>query len=161
MRDNFARILLTLAASRFSEDDLYAFFKEIESRGAVRTIDLIVNLRENRAFEGAHSFRSKASKIRPPKSTNRKKIAANVESILIDSAGLQKKDAIKILKAELERRYGETLDWPSTNKVAFDLWVSRLVDQISPSELMHIATQVRNDLVHGRKSMSDWPLSDD
>lgn len=160
MRDNSVRILLTLAASRFNENDLYAFFREVERRGAVRTTDLIVDLRAGRAFDGDRSIRSKPSKLRPPKSTNRKKIAADVEAVLVDSAGLQKKDAIRILQAELERRYGENSEWPSTNKVAFDLWVSRLVDQISPSELMHIATQVRNDLVHGRRSISDWPLSD-
>ena len=84
-------------------------------------------------------------------------IIDKVETLLVGDAGLAKSMAGTLLYNELSRR-GRFGDLPIPTKIAFRLWLARLLDTVPQSEVLHAATKIRNGLVHGSETGSDWPL---
>ena len=158
MTNAIAKILLELTASDHSASELRQFFSFVEQEGARSLINRIQHLREHPALDA--DIRSNPSRSGRTSTEKRNlEVARDVEALLLGSANLTKSHATDILLSELLKRY-PAKELPSHNKVAFQTWVSRLADSISPSELLHISSRIRNDIVHGNKRVSDWPIGD-
>lgn len=157
-RDPREWLILTLAASGLSEADLYHALKLVEQDGARNTVRHIEQIRRS-AIDG-RGFRS-ITDIRRRTSTERRNrdVAREVEGLLTQSAGLTKNEAASILETEFLNLHPD-ISLPSRNKVALQTWLIRLADVVPPSELLHVSTKIRNQIVHGERTVSDWPIGD-
>ena len=153
-----ARLILHLAASEFSSAEIRGALKSIERIGLSE-----VNRRIEQARGVALGIETTASLVRGVGHDDRFKehatVISNIEQLLLEAAGMSKAEASKVLYSELVRELGREYYLPTPNKIAFRLWMARLLDQVPAGEVMHIASRIRNEVVHGRRSMSDWPLA--
>lgn len=81
--------------------------------------------------------------------------------MLIDEAGLTKRHAMELIRNSIEGRSdisGQSADskLPEFGRLSFVDWIDRVSRTVSQSELLHVATKLRNELVH--TGTTDWPL---
>ena len=150
-----AKIILMLAATDLTSSEIRLFLREVERNGISDIIKRIDNLRSIAGETGSSPSRSSFHSARESEQRN---ILDQVENLLLREARLPKSRATHILYSELGKEFGEEYYLPSPNKIAFRLWLSRLLDQVPPSTVLHVASRLRNSIVHGTKSLSDWPL---
>jgi len=153
-----AKAILMLAASDLNNSELKMFLREVERAGAAEALRRIEHLRMIAADQEPQSFSYRESHT-SARDAEHKNIVSKVESLLLGEAGLPKTRASHILHSEILSELGGSYYLPSPNKVAFRLWLSRLLDQVPPSTVLHVASRLRNSIVHGDKSLSDWPLN--
>jgi hypothetical protein len=153
-----AKAVLLLAASDLNGSELKTFFKEVERAGSSEMVRRIDHVRMMAADEVPQPFSYRESHV-SARDAEHKNIVAKIENLLVYEANLPKTRASHILYSEIQEELGDSYYLPSPNKVAFRLWLSRLLDQVPPSTVLHIASRLRNSIVHGDKSLSDWPLN--
>lgn len=156
-----ARAFLLLAASGLHESDLRSFLLEVENDGARLAFGKISRIRD--AAEEDTVSRSASAQRSSHDSQRLREYSNTIQKIiglLIEQSGLSKTEAARELRSELMRVGMAEVDIPAYRKVAFDLWLARLLDQLSESTVLHVASKVRNDLVHGGRTRSNWPLSE-
>jgi hypothetical protein len=90
------------------------------------------------------------------RSVSEKQLVSRVEKLMLES-GLSKVSTVKVTTDLLKQRGYPPRAIPEANKIAFRVWIERLVRQIPPEDLLSVATAVRNHAVHG----NDWPLRRD
>jgi len=76
---------------------------------------------------------------------------------LFREAGLTNEQAVKELSARLrdiDKVKGKAI--PGYSKTSLAVWVDRVSGLFSPSEILHVATMIRNERVHS--SPLDWSL---
>lgn len=154
------RTILILAASPLSDSELRSFAKFIEKEGALEFVRIIQQLRNfhDTPWSSPSPLRRGFDDERL---SEHQPLIDNIEKLLLSGAGLTKRQASNILFHEIEKEEGPSVYVPSPNKVAFRLWLARVFDQVAPSRILHIASRIRNEIVHGTKSVSDWPLIKD
>ena len=154
-----AKVMLMLAASDLSISEIRLFFKAIDRDGALEMARRVDHLRGIASLRDTGGQSAKdgadADRLREHES-----VISQIESLLLVGAALSKSQSSDLLYSEMIKEYGNTYYIPSPNKIAFRLWIARLLDQVPPSKVMHVASKIRNELVHGRRSVSDWPLLD-
>lgn len=151
------KIVLLLAASDLTANEIRSFFKSLDRAGPSELVRRIEQMRS--LATGEQVVRSEGkSNSGSSRFQEYDTVLNTIENLLIGDAGLSKAQATNLLYSEVTRTHGNDYYIPSPNKVAFKLWMVRLLDQIPPSDIMHIASKIRNDIVHGRKSASEWPL---
>ena len=78
-----------------------------------------------------------------------------IERLLIHDTGLPRALAVERLSTALHSRFPSVVI-PSESRRGFRAWIRRLMTLVPEKELLHIATNVRNQLVH--ETPSDWRL---
>lgn len=81
--------------------------------------------------------------------------ADKIEKLLVRDTGIPKLQAVEILSEELRRRYPGT-EIPAESRKGFTTWIDRLSVIFAEKDLLHIATSLRNKLVHDPSP--DWRL---
>lgn len=81
--------------------------------------------------------------------------AEKIERLLVHDTGMSKSHAVDFLRMELMQRYPEA-EIPTESRKGFVAWIARLTNIIPEKELLHIATSLRNSLVHDPSP--DWRL---
>ena len=158
MNENNA-IALWLAASRFSEDDLYEFFRYVVKDGPESVTRRLYELRNS--TQGAPAKTPRAPVIDDSdrlRINEHMSMISSVEKLLLGDAKLSKADATHIIMSELQdidTQYGYL---SSPNKKSFRSWLARIGEDVSDSRILHIASRIRNEIVHGKRSVSDWPI---
>ncbi len=109
---------------------------------------------ENHLFKGsAYSGDSVMSSKDKPRT--KPTVVEDVVRLLRHEAGLTVKEASRLLLIELSQDIGlETL--PPIGKESFQKWLEKIMRTTSQSHLLHVATQIRNHVVH--EPHRDWPL---
>jgi len=157
MADIEGKVLLLLAASDLSATELRTFFKTIDRLGASRMLQKIDAIR-NLALSGELEAPSRLSGFDRERMSDFDLVISNVERGLLNEAGLSKAEATRLLWSELLGRGLDGVNLPSPNKIAFRLWLARVLDVVPESLVTHLASKIRNEILHGHKSPSDWPL---
>lgn len=80
---------------------------------------------------------------------------SKIERLLLEEANLPKRVAIDLLSKQVQKRY-PSKQLPPESRKGFAAWIEKLSFIVSESELLHIATQIRNNFVH--QVPSDWGL---
>ncbi|WP_153064296.1 hypothetical protein [Acidovorax sp. ST3] len=146
------RLYMLLAATNLSTKEIEALalqLKNVETHQFVNAVKfakkLIEEFPENSPeLEDAPLHLSATSNV--PK---------KISSLLIDEARLPKTFAMELLAQEIKSRV-PWIEIPRDSKKGFEAWINRLLFQVTESELLHIATVIRNKYVHTRPS--DWRL---
>lgn len=78
-----------------------------------------------------------------------------IERLLIQDTGLPRALAVERFSSVLQSHFPEVVIPPESRK-GFRSWIRRLTTIVPEKELLHLATRVRNQLVH--EAPSDWRL---
>lgn len=156
MADASSKVVLMLAASDLHSAEIRLFLKAVERAGSANMLRLVEDLRELAGEDGSPERRQHTS--RDPRLDEHGDLIRKLENLLLVEAQLPKVAASQILHVELVKEFGNRYYIPAPNKIAFKLWLARLLDQVPASAALHAASKIRNNIVHGKKSPSDWPL---
>jgi hypothetical protein len=158
MEDSLRKAMLKVAASSFGLSELRTMLKFIHSNSPEELLRQIERLRGDAVIINPSSdAKLKRSQVDQDRLKEFSEVIRKIERLLVTDAGLSKSMATKVLYEELHQRFpNKYLATP--NKVAFDIWMARTLDDFPASEVLHIATKIRNSNVHGSATSSNWPL---
>lgn len=162
MSDAVSRICLMLAASEIKQQDIRSFARWFDVVGPNGFASAIQHLRDSadRLEQRYSSVSNSKTETQSELPSKYQEIVSKVEQLLLVEAGLSKSAAASLMSQEFlkeERRQSV----PESQRVAFGTWLKRLIDQTSPSETLHVATKLRNELLHNVGSRPDWSLKRD
>lgn len=154
MSDPFERICLLLATAEIRDREIEEFLSRVQIYGVSTTRRYISSLRQ---FSIPHAIEMAdyPSHRSSSRSFENDGLAEKILRLLIGDAGLTRSQAIEILNSEIDFRH-PGLSIPRDSRKGFHSWISRLIEIVPESELLHIATQIRNRFVHDGES--DWKL---
>lgn len=154
MKDPFDRICFLLAAADIKDRDIAEFLSRASISSISSTCQYISSIRQSFT---SHSMEIAERHDYRPSLRNHfaDEITDKIRTLLIENSGLTRTQAMEILSRELELRHPE-LPIPRDSRKGFHAWLSKLIEYIPESELLHIATQIRNRFVHDNDS--DWRL---
>ncbi|MCP1606032.1 hypothetical protein [Pseudomonas citronellolis] len=139
-----------------------------------RVEDLIYNIREtsikrmlselDRLEKGLGTESSSGGEYHPKRSYSDTKdysdVVAKVVDLLINESNLPINKAFLSLERTLESTFpGRFIPEPKP-KAGFSAWVKALNKEFSESELLHVASKIRNNVIHGGVGGSDWALKE-
>lgn len=152
MSTAYQKICRLLASSGFREHEIAEFagmvFHE-NPRVLVEDVTQLRRLMNDSPYGRALDFPSHASLI----STS--DVEDKIERLLIQDTGLPRALAVERLSSVLHSRFPGVVIPPESRK-GFRAWIRRLTTIVPEKELLHIATNVRNQFVH--EAPSDWRL---
>lgn len=152
MSTAYQKICRLLASSGFREHEI-AEFADMASRADPRVlVDDVTQLRRlmnDSLHRRALDIPSHASLLAMSD------VEHKIERLLLHDTGLPRALAVERLSSVLHSRFPNVVIPPESRK-GFRAWIRRLATIVPERELLHIATNVRNQLVHD--APSDWRL---
>lgn len=83
-----------------------------------------------------------------------------VVDLLKNEAGLSARESFDLLDRTLRDNYPNR-HYPMPNpKAGITAWIRALTHDFTDSELLHIASRLRNQIVHGSEKLDDWRLKE-
>lgn len=150
----FHRACALLAAAGFSENELESIRLEIAQSGPFGFLDTVHAMRVSLEKAGQQSEHVESVQPSRPEKDDSSELTHRIQRLLIDEAGLSKRDAAAALSNALRSRR-PSLEVPLfVSKDGFSSWIGKLLDVVPPSELFHVATMLRNGFAHG--VLDDW-----
>lgn len=153
MNRAFNRVCLLLAAAGFSEREVREFANCLIEDGPGTLLHQFTYVRD--MLRGIHLEQLETTLEHTAVTQTSAGTLSKVERLLLDEAGLSKGAAVDLLMIEFRKRY-PTKRLPSESRKGFAAWIEKLSVVIPESELLHVATQIRNSFVH--QTPSDWRL---
>lgn len=151
MKRSTQQLAVCLAASSITEHALVDAMHDLTHGGVTDFVDQVMRLR--------HMFRSDEFLSQLELNLNYSPysgIADEISRLLRVEARLSASDAARCLQQGIREISSEKLP-PFKPRTGFRQWVERILDQVPPSELLHVATRIRNERVH---QPTHWPLRD-
>lgn len=149
-RSSYQRICALLAAAEVRHSDIVEFSRTLLQRGPDGVYEDVLRIRAQ--FYLAPDERGERAASGAPLNDE---LAEKVQRLLIDEAHLTKTQALDLLSLAVRRRYPAVEVAPDPKK-GFAAWIRRLRTVVPESDLLHLATTIRNSLVHERPH--DWRL---
>jgi hypothetical protein len=138
-----------LAASNFDRKQIQELFYEISkgnSRQIISEIESVQRRFSNSEEEPENRQTQQAYDL----------LETRITDLLVREAGLTKTEVFSYLHLALDEIFpGRNVSSPNA-KAGFSAWIKKLSKEFSPSELLHVATRLRNERVHGLTSKDDW-----
>jgi len=152
MRGAYLRICRLLASSGFREQEIAEFAEAVFQTDPRALVDDVAQLRRITmdAPQGRGLDIPSSVALVPTSDVEDK-----IERLLIRDTGWPRSIAIERLTAVLQSRF-PTIIVPSEARKGFRAWIRKLSTVIPEKELLHIATNFRNQMVHD--TPSDWRL---
>lgn len=148
----YFRLCALLACSNFSEKELIEFADAVVQEGGRRFAKDVVRIKTT--LDSSHRVGyATYREIPPPNRING--VGEKVERLLLEEAGLSKAVAVRLLTDELKSRFPRVAIPPESRK-GFRQWIRRLSTMATESDLLHLATTIRNKFVHEKPA--DWRL---
>jgi hypothetical protein len=152
MKRAYLKLCRLIAASGFREREIVEFAEYVAAR---RPRELVVDVLELRELMGDVS---QDRIFEPPTigfdiQTNG--LDEKIERLLISDAGLPRTIAIEELTKMLNERF-PGIRVPPESRKGFRLWIQKLCALVPEKELLHLASSLRNRVLH--EAPSDWRL---
>lgn len=144
MKRSFDQLVGMLAASGLSERAIYDALQELVGLGPGRAVDRIMVVRSiipHLTAERGNRVPSEAPSV--PSST-----LDRIVEILTQEAGLPAAHAAELLSMRLSEKFPTTQIPPFRTKDGLRKWLNQLAKIRSTSEILHLATRIRNEVVH-------------
>jgi hypothetical protein len=153
MKTGFLKIGVLLAASNITHRELLEFAAELERigpKGLVRHVDSLKALVESAALSDFEVYTPSQNlqATSAPASTK-------IKRLLLEEARLPKVEAMHALASAVLKRHPD-VKIPSDSRKGFSAWLLKLINVVSESELLYMATTIRNKYVH--EAPTDWRL---
>ena len=156
MTNRNGKLFLMIASGNFNTSDLSSFGQWIEEFGSqefARTIERLRKLANDEATAYSQIVEREPRQLDQSKPSD--DLARHIE-VLIGDTRLSKSQAASLIALELSKLDNQRIGVPNLNKMSFANWVRRLAETVSPSEILHVVTKLRNERTHASKT--DWPL---
>ena len=160
MNNDIRKLCMLLAAAgfdRYRVEDLFHDLREM----SVRKL-----LAEFSKYEHETDTYSEARTVPLSRKTNyeprftENDTSARIVDLLTNEARLSVRQAFQLMDTALQEAFPDK-NFPAPNsKMGISAWVKSLNKYFSESELLHVASRLRNQLVHGIKSKDDWALKE-
>jgi hypothetical protein len=152
------RLAILLAASGLSEKVIRESLKEVEYRGAEALVSMVQDIRhtlDSREWNLlVYDYSGRDSSLE----RERDQITDQVIRLLLAEAHLSPSVAAERMQEALTQAQKGDHSIPFfRSKQGFRNWIKKLSAIVTPSELLHYATRIRNAEVH---VPTDWPLRD-
>lgn len=148
MKSPFERLVLLLAASQIAEEEIFEALKTAERMGASRVTESVYSFRKELRAIGPRMLRGTEYDV------PHLQIVEDVYRLLIIEAGIPATDAGQLLYSSVSKNSKNIPQFRA--KEGFRRWLTQIAKRLPPSELLHHATKIRNQSVHG--ASPDWPL---
>lgn len=153
MSESYTRICFLLASAGFRERELVDFVLALRENDTERFVEDILSKRslmlsDNRESHAEGQQRQK--QFRSVEDT----LTLKVTQLLVDEAKMTKFEASEALRMELMKK--GAVAPPSLGKRSFADWLGLLSRTLPASEILHLATRIRNQYVH--TGDTDWSL---
>lgn len=157
MNESAYSLILLLAASKLTRRELAEAIRDLHQNPPDELLIRVEEVRRaNRRFVREQSWMGPRYRPedRPTDAIGR------VEHLLRREANLTVAQAASALITAMERDLGTGSElFVPPKRESFRKWLKRMTRIVSVSQLLHYATQIRNDAVH--RGESDWPLRED
>ena len=152
MRAAYLKICRLLASSGFREQEIAEFAQAVTHTDPRALIEDVTQLRRliGESLQGRILDIPSGTSYAPTSEVEEK-----IERLLIHDAGLPRALAVERLTSALQSRFPNVIVPPEARK-GFRSWIRKLTTIAPEKELLHIATSIRNQMVHD--APSDWRL---
>ncbi|MNQ68093.1 hypothetical protein D3C85_826380 [compost metagenome] len=155
MNKEFNRVCLLIAASGLDERTISEAFRAARAVGPAGVVDAIRHLRRSVINSGEVRVAREEPALQPFDHLDA--VVEQVIDLLQNDAGLSAADTAGLLLGVVKSDGRAPRDFPEFRaKEGLRRWLRRLVRMVGPSQLLHYATRIRNDVVHS--PVSDWTL---
>lgn len=143
------QLALLLAASSLSAQQMVSMLRDLQRVDPHRLVDDVLHIRRQFGV---------SAKPRAMLQAN-----AGVESFMLDlerlfdGTPMSRREWAMQLSLLLQKEFGPDVPRYSP-KSSIREWLAKLLENVGPSKVLHIATRMRNDFAHGRRD-ADWKLS--
>lgn len=159
MKKTAHQVLLLLASSTLKPDDIKAALYALLNLPPEELVWRIREIRRHAQSLTGEWPSTKAQPWRGPTEPVGHDVPARVEWLLRTEGGLTVSTAANALIDLIrEQADSEGADLRPPNRESFLKWLRRLAEHIPASQLLHYATQIRNESVH--RPDVDWSLRD-
>lgn len=150
------RLFVLLAAAGWTRKDIRSAIDQVRYLSDFE-IDHLADRARKIQMEVSELIGYEASESYVDQSMGSFEVTDKVLYLLKSEAGLSVSEAIKVMTDGLRKIDRQRAsDLPGYSKQSLAAWVERSAQVFSPSELLYVATSVRNAYVHG--AALDWGL---
>lgn len=150
-------IALALAATGLSAKQLESALKELQRDGYFSLLQIVTEMQK----ADRTNSREDQVRVKPPSRSQPRESEAVIliEKMLREEAGLSAADAVRLLTEEATLRYRkDTPALPPYSRNSLRDWLERLLRVLPSSEVLHLASRIRNERSHG-VGASTWKLN--
>jgi hypothetical protein len=150
MKTHSNRVYMLIASSDIDDETLMHFAEEIGKSGGKRFVSIVRQMRRQLLRDHWDTEENLYKQFPGGRYSD---TPEKVERLLIAEAGLPKAVAIDLL-SQMLAQYRPEIEIPHDSKRGFLSWVRKLSEVVPESEILHLATILRNNYVHGKDH--DW-----
>lgn len=155
MKIELSNLYILLASAGYDKkmfEQVVALLKKNDSKKIIKEFSNVKNLVEKMTYslpEGNHINENVSTDVK-----------GKIYSILIVECGLSINQCLSLINDSIKVTY-PTRKAPIINsKKGFNASINSLERFFTKSELLHIASKLRNELVHGKVTLGDWMLKE-
>ena len=157
MKDNIAQLALAIASLGLSDRDLRVLLTNLQHISIEDLIQRITVLHESSVRWSKANKSSDLQLDLLHKVDRDMTVGQRVERLLKLEARLTTSSAVEELTRRMVRDgLLSEEEVPPLSKKALRLWIDRVIQQVSPKEVLRHATILRNEFVH--TPQADWPI---
>ncbi|MCK9638143.1 MAG: hypothetical protein M0R41_17875 [Methylobacter tundripaludum] len=154
MKDSYKRLCFLIASAGFREEELSDFVAALKESAPSEFANDVSSARRIILASSRKSHGdavAKDRKVGSPAETLEEKV---VQLLVID-AGLSRGAAADALLNSIRNKYPDIF-LPNFGKMGFGEWIRKIAQRLSPSEILHFASIIRDQHVHDINN--DWRL---
>lgn len=153
MNTAYRKVCLLLSAASYRETELVEFAQSLCETDISQFVSDVMSAR-GIFFELAIKDRSEEAH-RPRRHQPTSATEEKVLRLLVSEARLSKAAAAELMRSEIERRH-PGIPLRPLGRTSFVVWLKHVTNLLPSSEVLHLATVIRNERVHS--DANDWNL---
>lgn len=159
MNDDIRKLCILLAAAgfdRYRVEELIVDLSRVTPKKIMSEFD-----KARRYFEDGLDVDIKSS-IKKQGFDNRTHddTTSKIVELLLKESRLTPKESFYLLEGMLRETFPNRDFPPPNSKMGIAGWIRALTKEFSDSELLHVASRLRNQIVHGIGPQNDWVLKE-
>ncbi|MDX9682196.1 hypothetical protein [Pseudomonas protegens] len=159
MNSDIKRLCMLLAAAgfdRYGAEDVIQAIKSSDTKKILSELD-----RFNKVLMAGSETKEKVSNKKHQDDYYKdRSVAEKVYDLLITESRLSAKQGFAAFEGMLREAYPNKMVVTPNPKNGFTAWIRMLSRDFSDSELLHVASRLRNQIVHGLNDKDDWILKE-
>lgn len=158
MNSDIKRFCMLLAAAgfdRYGAEDVIQAIKSADTKKILSEFDKF-----NKALMVGNETKGKVLNKKNQGDYKDRDVAEKVYDLLIAESRLSAKQGFAAFEGMLTEAYPNRMVVTPNPKNGFMAWIRMLNRDFSDSELLHVASRLRNQIVHGLNDKDDWTLKE-
>jgi len=146
---------MLLAAAGFHREDVEDLFYDLRDMGVKKAVSDY-----EKTLKSGFLSRDNHPQNRVSIHSNEYGVDAKVYDLLIRECNMTARQAFVMFEGILMEIYPDRSFSSPNPKNGFSAWIRSLSKSFTDSELLHVASRLRNQVVHGLSESSDWVLKE-